>query len=343
MSSILINAYCTHRNPPPLDFRHQFNNRRDRSDPNLVPHLRQFIGFVLDDGQREMTQTLYHVMRHIERVQQQFSFEIDERVFRSFSKWARSANAIVYLPDGTVRDPSGAVLVDPETGLADEGADVPYPKDALIRRKANHAKLQPLGIEVPATLPPVVSDAEVHLRSPEAVALRCLSLLVVSIKGSTAAAGEDIPLETLKELYPLGFRDLTPSEKAFLLAPHPDEPTNIAFSWRYEALLILLWSLGHVSKLELPTTMCEGTVGDDLDGEQNQIKFVNSARLRPLDKILDAYDIHYRLHWATTDARINEREMPAGLMDGVVAERHYAFNWLVRFEDAAWDNVTTPT
>ncbi|WP_394816959.1 DUF4272 domain-containing protein [Streptomyces lonegramiae] len=24
-------------------------------------------------------------------------------------------------------------------------------------------------------------------------------------------------------------------------------------------------------------------------------------------------------------------------------ERHYALNWLVRFEDSAWDEVDTPT
>lgn len=28
---------------------------------------------------------------------------------------------------------------------------------------------------------------------------------------------------------------------------------------------------------------------------------------------------------------------------GVVAERHHALNWLVRFMDADWDDVDTPT
>ena len=37
---MLLNAYCTHRAPPPLAFRHRLNSRRDRSDPELASHLR---------------------------------------------------------------------------------------------------------------------------------------------------------------------------------------------------------------------------------------------------------------------------------------------------------------
>jgi hypothetical protein len=32
-----------------------------------------------------------------------------------------------------------------------------------------------------------------------------------------------------------------------------------------------------------------------------------------------------------------------GLDPGVIQERHHALNWLVRFEDAEWDDVDTPT
>lgn len=37
---LLINAYATHRDPPPLEFPHGLNARRDRSDPELGEHLR---------------------------------------------------------------------------------------------------------------------------------------------------------------------------------------------------------------------------------------------------------------------------------------------------------------
>ena len=71
--------------------------------------------------------------------------------------------------------------------------------------------------------------------------------------------------------------------------------------------------------------------------------FVSGARLRSTAEILDALDLTFRLHWATTDARVKKTPPPNGVDPGVVAERHYALNWLVRFEDADWDDVTTPT
>jgi hypothetical protein len=71
--------------------------------------------------------------------------------------------------------------------------------------------------------------------------------------------------------------------------------------------------------------------------------FVREARLRATGEILDALDLHYRLHWATTEARMKEADPPGGLEAGVVQERHYALNWLTRFQDADWDDVDTPT
>ena len=41
--------------------------------------------------------------------------------------------------------------------------------------------------------------------------------------------------------------------------------------------------------------------------------------------------------------RLDETDPPAGLEPGVVKERHHTLNWLVRFEDADWDDVDTPT
>jgi hypothetical protein len=67
--SLLINAYCTHRHPPRLSFPHQLNNRRDANDPEFAEHLNGFIGYIMQGGQREMTQSLYHVYRHLQRVQ----------------------------------------------------------------------------------------------------------------------------------------------------------------------------------------------------------------------------------------------------------------------------------
>jgi hypothetical protein len=70
---------------------------------------------------------------------------------------------------------------------------------------------------------------------------------------------------------------------------------------------------------------------------------LDGASLRPAGELLDALDLHLRLHWAARQARLDKREAPAGLDEGVIRERHHALNWLVRFENADWDDIDTPT
>ena len=53
-------------------------------------------------------------------------------------------------------------------------------------------------------------------------------------------------------------------------------------------------------------------------------------------------DLYYRADWACVDARIGENEIKS-LNPGLVYERHYAFNWLIRYRDQEWDDVSCDT
>ncbi len=64
---------------------------------------------------------------------------------------------------------------------------------------------------------------------------------------------------------------------------------------------------------------------------------------RPAAEILDALDLHFRLHWAARQASVEQKSPPTDLEPGVVVERRHALNWLVCFQDADWDGVDTPT
>jgi hypothetical protein len=77
----------------------------------------------------------------------------------------------------------------------------------------------------------------------------------------------------------------------------------------------------------------------------DRIKDAAAGRLalRPAVEILDALDLHYRLHWLVRQARLDGKPLPAGVDAGVVSERHHALNWLTRFEEAGWDETDTPT
>ena len=111
--ALLINAYCTSRALPPLDFPHTLHGHRDLSDPELPDHLNGFIGFILQGGKRQMTQSLYAVVRHIQRVQHHLSLEVEDDDLDAYATWAIAANAICFLPDGSVCYVGGRVLVNP--------------------------------------------------------------------------------------------------------------------------------------------------------------------------------------------------------------------------------------
>lgn len=339
--TITVNAYCTHRDPPPLGFAHSLNSRRGRSDPELTEHLNGFIGFVMRT-RPQMTAALYATLRHIERVQTQISFEVDPAVFDEMVGWAQQANAIFFMPDGAVLNPSGAVLVDPSG--APGTAAVPFPADAVLRKQSTDTALAERHIRVPASLPPVVGETEVQLRSAEDVARRALALMLVAVRAESLSAGEPLPVAELREKLSAGYDAASPAEHAFLSEEQPPEQSIVNSVWRYEALFVLAWALGLFDELPFPDRICDVPAVAKAFFDADRARLVSEARLRDASDILDALDLHYRLHWAARQAmQVEHKEPPAGLEPGVLQERHHALNWLTRFADAEWDDVDTPT
>jgi Domain of unknown function (DUF4272) len=102
----------------------------------------------------------------------------------------------------------------------------------------------------------------------------------------------------------------------------------------------MLWALGFVDDLARPDKICDVPNAVALLRDLGRDGFLKKAKLRPMREILDAADLIYREHWATTEARIKNQPAPGGLDPGVVQERHYALNWLIGYSDQEWDNVT---
>lgn len=338
---MIVNAYATHRDPPPLDFAHQLRARRDRDDAELGPHLQGFAGFVMANGEREMTALRYGVLHHLERVHHHLAFETED--LQALERWAREANALLFLDDGTVRSPDGKVLVDPATGDPEPGAVLPYPADAVARKLATDRALAERGIQIPPSLPPTSSAIEVELREPREVAARVLSLFICAVRAEGLGEGNPLEVELLRDKVPRGFDDLTPLEAAFLAEASPDEQAVMDHVWRYEAIVPLAWALGILDQLAFPTEICDvaGLAKTILNLDADTL--LATATLRPAGEILDALDQTFRLHWAVVDAQIREVDPPAELEGGVITERHHALNWLTRVADADWDEVETPT
>lgn len=341
--SVLINAYCTVRQPTEMSFGCEDLGHRDLSDPDLREHLSQFVGFIMDGGQREMTASLYAVMRHIERVQHQYSFNVDDSELDAVAEWAWHNNAILFLPDASVRDPSGNVLVDPQSGEPDDKAQIPFPADARQRKAQTELLLRNRLIDTPESLPPVIAEVEVMLREADEVAWRAMSLFIVAVRAESLATGQPIPVDSLREKTPLAFQALSPQEAEFLAADPPDQQSIINAAWRYEALFVLQWALGLHAELPFADAICDVPKVAETMLPRMNAEFVAGARLRSTTEILDALDFNQRLLWAARDAQLNQQTPPAAIDGGVISERQHALNWLIRFENADWDDVDVPS
>jgi hypothetical protein len=339
----LINAYCTVADAPKPDFPHVLNGRRDLSDPELPPHLNGFMNHLSEAGAGKMTRTRYHVIRHLQRVRQHVSLAVEQGAMASFHAWAETANAIVFMEDGSVRDPQGRILLPASADDGDPRAVIPYPQQALQRKARTDALLAGRKIAVPADLPPLVSEPELRLRAPEDVLRRMLALFVVAIRAESLTGEQAIAAADLQKRFPPAFAGLTDAERAFLAQEAPTQQEITQFLWRYEAILALQWALGLQDALPFADAICDVSAISRTAIERGTEGLRKQPAMRPAADILDALDLHYRQHWATRQALLKKTPAPAGLNDGVLQERHHALNWLVRFEDRDWDDVDTPT
>lgn len=203
----------------------------------------------------------------------------------------------------------------------------------------------------------VEDDDEVQIQPPDEVARRTLILWAVELRAEGVPQEETLGIIEQRDLW----HSVSPSEKAFLenKSPSPDECRSLV--WRLESIWVLMWALGYIESLDWPGDMCDvPRLAGLLSEFEDDAAFITSAKLRPTSEILDAQDLTMRIHWAIRDAYLHRGGMlPVGLdwsQDddwvpvtlsvevGVVEQRHYTLNWLVKFLDPeGWDDVDTPT
>jgi hypothetical protein len=227
------------------------------------------------------------------------------------------------------------------------GAEPSSPTEAasFARKARTEARLAAAGISVPAHLPRVDTEDEVTLRTPTEVAQRAYALFLTAMRADSLLSDAEIPVEEMRERFPQGFAAFSPVEAAFFAAAEPEKQTLINSLWRYESLAALQWALGWAEELPWPTAICDldSVIATMMDPDADADERIATAALRPTSELLDALDLHFRLHWATRQAGLDGRPAPADLDGGVVMERHQALNWLRTFMGEDWDDVPTHT
>ncbi len=181
-------------------------------------------------------------------------------------------------------------------------------------------------------------EGQLPIRSTVLAAQRVFALIAVS----TAATN---PTKALAWVQRHDLRAmLSPKERVFIHAKARSELDQIQFSWRIEATVPLLWFLRRLSEMPLPNSQ----VGSDFKAAveaifEEPLTLMQSRPTRLPIKVWRARDEAMSEHWRVRNAKFNDRPKPQDLDAGVVRESHYALNWLVRYENAEWDDVATDT
>jgi hypothetical protein len=194
-------------------------------------------------------------------------------------------------------------------------------------------------------MPPALGAGEVVLRSAPEVLNRALALICVAVHAEGIKIGEPDIRPRLREANPIGMASLTPQETAFTEAETPDANTALQMGWRYEALNLLLWALGHeAGQIDRSDVLADAAPLARAMLELAQ-EPATEPSLRPTADILEALDRTWREHWIVREAS-KAGKQPDGLDPGVILERHVALNWLTGFQNEPgtdWDDIDTPS
>lgn len=283
--------------------------------------------------------------------------DMDDATFGAVMTVAGEGHGLIFLPPADLYTADGATVFNADGESDFDSWTVTAPAALLVpskatasgeaRKERSNKCLAAEGVPGCAALPPIVGDAAYLPRSVEEVARRTLGILLTSVFAELVSSrGVEAARESIADLLKrYGAQEfLSPGERAFISGPAPDEQSLADFIRRYECAWVGLWALGFVDTLAYPGAVC------DVGGMAAMVRdcgdypgFLRSCRLRAPSRILDEADRTYRYDWACVDARVNGRDVPAGLDPGVVVERHRMFNWLIRYMDADWDDVRTDT
>lgn len=197
-----------------------------------------------------------------------------------------------------------------------------------------------LDICIDASVPAVEGYSTAYsARTVSEVAIRTVILQCV------AAVGFGVnPAPVISWLRAEGLWDqVSPQERHLLSSEELSDQDRIGAQWRQEAQWALLWVIGRVESIGLPTSTCDTrrVVDEIMPALGGPVApFVEAAVFRQPAELLAEIDRVYDLHCYARPA-YREGRLPADLIYSVLYQRHYAFAWFEGEDD--WDHVSVDT
>lgn len=211
-------------------------------------------------------------------------------------------------------------------------------EDQRIRKNKSEAFLHENGIKINKNLPAIISENEVELRSKDEIINRVYALLIISAKGEGVEQEHLIRAVEGKQI-----NSFSPREEIVYNTATLEDNDRAYATWRYESLYTLLWALGIMDEHKFPSEICNVQEVVSKVFQPTRDEFIAQVQLRSTEEILNELDKTYRMNWACVDARIHGQEVEGNIIPSIIYERHYALNWLTKFENQEWDDIQTPT
>lgn len=191
------------------------------------------------------------------------------------------------------------------------------------------------GLPVNEHLPTLETEEELSPQSAADVARRCMVIIhVVGI----GFGGNTRKLREAVEKYGL-MDSASARERDMLMRDDHSEQEKIDAQWLIECMQSFAWCLG-LAPLD-PFKECADDLASKFpDPYTDPSHFIQSAMLRPFEEIYQQADIHYRLHWASRNARVSGSAFP--IQEGLLQERRRALDWVIGVE-GDWDEVRSDT
>lgn len=181
-----------------------------------------------------------------------------------------------------------------------------------------------------------------QIRSPQEIAERSLALFAIVGLSFGAERAEVLSWLQQNKLW----CSLSPRELGFIDNPSPSGRAIVNATWNAEALVVLAWSLRLFEQLPPADKQCNASDLQEVLPPYADIsvrQFIDTAKLRSEDELLAFADECLRLHWEVRDARRNQRAVRQAVNIEIIQERHRAINWIIGYDGASWDEVTTDT
>lgn len=227
-----------------------------------------------------------------------------------------------------------------QLALANASGAISASISQIQRKKKNILLLQQQSIPTIEHLPPIIDIEDVVIPTETMIVQRAIAVSITAVKAE--GLEQEIVEQVINHFGASNF--FTKEEKTFIQDLQPTDADKSKFSWRYECLLILLWSLNLVDTLDFPAEICDVAQLVSIIQEAGSYEqLVEQSTLRSAHEILDQADLIYRMDWACVNARMKHQPAPANMNQGIVYARHYALNWLIGYQELDWDNMRTDT